>query len=380
MKKRLKSNRMNTSLPRNTVSFELGEESALAPLYPFIPLGGTLADCINHNINQTLLRDLLYGAWAYVGITTDTKTDKATSKKTETQTYHVKIVSPDPKADLSRYATLIPAYLKAAGMAVRLFYQGMARAKPIPTGVSFLTPFGLAMMNTKSIQLLHYPPSETLNYMDYLYSPTNRRWENLLGCNGFPGAQNTLLETIVDLLPVAANGGAAGAAAIAPFGTMFKPYVDQMLNVLLRTTPNKKATQPIVAYGGPVMNYLQTTYKPKDLSGKITGNNGPNLAPLSLISLPLLKGGPQTSVLCANHPAQFMYYNPKMKNDPDQGYEHFRKVLQQDLIAAGWQSEMSRNPESNALEVLRKVHAKWTSRKYQDRVDAIFDEQVSEFG
>lgn len=369
-----------TTSDSHAVSFDLGEETTLAPLYPYIPAGATLADCINHSINQTLLRDLQFGAWAYVSVVPQTKTDKKTGKTIENKIYRVRIISPDLKADVSRYATLIPAYLKAAGLALRLFYQGMAKANPIPTGVSFLTPFGLAMMNTQSIQLLHYPPSETLNYMDYLYSPTNRRWENLLGCNSFPGARNTLLETIVDLLPVAANGGAAGAAAIEPFGTMFKPYVDQMLNVLLRSTPNKKATQPIVAYGGPVMNYLQTTYKPKDLSRSITGNKGPNLAPLSLISLPLLKGGPQTAVLCANHPAQFMYYNPKMKNDPDQGYAHFRNVLQQDLIAAGWQSEMSQHPEAKPLEVLQKVHAKWTARKNQDRVDAIFDEQVAEFG
>ncbi|HRH98850.1 MAG TPA: hypothetical protein PLB55_23115 [Prosthecobacter sp.] len=372
---------MNSSISANgTVSFDLGEETTLAPLYPYTPPGVKLADCINHTINQTLLRDLQYGAWAYVGTTLEKKADKATGKTVETTLYHVKIVSPDPKADLTRYATQIPAFLKAAGMALRLFYQGMAKAKTIPTGVSFLPPFGLAMMNTASIQLLHYPPSETLNYMDYLYSPTNRRWENLLGCNGFPGARNTLLETIVDLLPIAANGGAAGAAAIQPFGTMFKPYVDQMLNLLLRATPNKKATQPIVAYGGPVMNYLQTTCNPKDLSGKITGNKGPDLAPLSLVSLPLLEGGPQTAVLCANHPAQFMYYDPSMKDDPNQGYAHFRTVLQQDLIAAGWQSEMSRNPEAKPLEVLQKVHARWTGKRNQERVDAIFDMQVSEFG
>ena len=40
----------------------------------------------------------------------------------------------------------------------------------------------------------------------------------------------------------------------------------------------------------------------------------------------------------------------------------------------------SQHPEAKPLEVLQKVHAKWTARKNQDRVDAIFDEQVAEFG
>jgi hypothetical protein len=403
----------------SSVSFVLGDDTSLPSLFPYVPSAATLADCIQHTINETLSRDLQYGAWAHVAAKPDAVT--------KLHSYHVTITSPDPKADVRPYQTLLQGFVAAAGRALALYYQGMGRPVPTPMNVSFLPPFGLAMLNTASIQLLHYPPSETKNYADYLYSPTNRRWESLLGYNGHPGAQYTLLETIVDLLPIAADGGASGAAALKCFDPqkgaksppVFQPYVEEMLRLILRPTSSATATQPVVAYGGPVMNFLAAAYpESRDQATEVTGNRGPELWPLSLIQVPFVKGGPPTWILCANHPAQFMYYSPSTAAPGDAASDtapsvaskipfapkaklvasanpkllpegaapasnndraHFMKVLQQDLVAAGWQSQMSRTPDADAVATLKAQYDKWFTHADRDLLNSIFDQQVQQF-
>ncbi len=327
----------------NSVSFSVGTEGQLDPLFAYRPKGVTLADGIAHSINQTLLRDLFDGAWAQVWV------DKVSGS------YQVKITSPATAADITRYATQIPAFIEAVGAAYAIY---QAHASTLPSDVRFLPPFGLAMLRTKSIQLLHYPPLETLDYIDYLYSPTNRRWENLLACCGYPGAENTLVETIVDAVPIGADGGAAGAAAIASLNNSFTDYHTRMLNVIVVPSPSGKSTQPIVAYGGPVLEFLETNF----------GQS--HLQVLSLISLQLLRNGPPTPVLCANHPSRFFYYKPGQE-------DAFRTILKQDLIAAGWQAEMARDPDADPVQALSAITAYWTA--HTTALQEIFDQQVTEF-
>jgi len=334
----------------NSVTFPIGTESDLTPLFAYQPTGVPLWDGIGHTINQTLLRDLFYGAWAQAWL----KKSKPTPKPTDQ--YQVTITSPNADHDVTAYATQIPAFIAAVSTGIGIYNTN--KSKLPSTGVSFLPPFGLSMLNTGSIQLLHYPPSETLNYMDYLYSPTNRRWENLLGYNAYPGAQNSLVETIVDVIPIAAAGGTDGSKALIPVQDAFVPYVQEMLNVYLRRSPGGTATQPVVAYGGPVMSFLEDNFKQS------------NLRPLSLISLQLLTGGPATPVLCANHPSEFLYYKSSQEKE-------FTEILVQDLTAAGWQTKMSQNPDADPKQTLQDVSTYWGQNP--NLVDQIFAEQVAEF-
>ena len=167
---------------------DLGSEEELTGLFR-IPTGASLGDVIGHVFNQTLQRDLFYGAWADVW--------------DDDGQYGVKITS--PQDDVSAYGDVIPPFLAAAK-------KGLAKYKELKItdpDLSFLPPMGLSMVRRKSVQLLHYPPTEAMTYSDYLYSPTNRRWESLLGYNGCDGSQYSLLETIVDAVPIAAPGGDA---------------------------------------------------------------------------------------------------------------------------------------------------------------------------
>ncbi len=336
------------------VGFAIGSEEALERIFPFKPKAATLGHCIAHGINQSLLRDLHYGAWAKVSDQSDP--------------YTVSISCPTDDLDLDSYATRYQGYLKAVGTAKDLYEQHQDK---LSKDVHFLPPFGLAMERTKSIQLLHYPPSGTLDYMDYLYSATNRRWENLLGYNGYDGAQNSLLERIVDLVPIAADGGGAGADAIKSVQDVFtETYLPQMLNVFLEASSSGATTQPIVAYGGPVIDYLQQKLNPVDLNSDNT-----SIQVLSLFSIPFMNDGPPTPVLCANHPAKFMYYSPTP--DPEEPPTDFRQVLMQDLVAAGWQAHMAEHQDDDPLATLQNVTARWANRQHE--VDEIFEEQVAEF-
>ena len=347
----------------NSVVFTIGTPDLVESLFPYCPKTLVLSDFIAHLINQTLQRDLCYGAWAQV------TAPSSTNQLTE---YQVKITTPDGKTRVDHYEDILKGFLAAAASGVNLYNSAMKRFSKPPTGISFLSPIGLAMGNVRSVQLLHYPPTETLNYIDYLYSPTNRRWENLLGYNGHPGEHNTLVETIVDLVPVAADGGKTGGQQIALFKETFQPYVEQLLKVYARPTKSGKATIPVVAYGGPVMDYLQKVYKPKDLSRKLTGYKTGYLQALSLVSLKLAGNKTPTPVLCANHPAQFMYAKPEQK-------DHFMTILKQDLIAAGWQSAMSRKPDADPLATLTKFYNHWMSPRKAKLLEQIYAEQTTEF-
>ncbi len=370
-------------MPSNTVSFTL-TEAFLKPLFPFVPAGITIEELVQLCLNQTLLRDGFYGAWAqvYWDSSGDGNVDFV-------------ITSPDPNADVTGYATVYPNWLNAVSVAVAAYNGAMPNppppAPPATNCAAFLPPFGLAMLNTKSVQLLHYPPTETLSYMDYLYSPTNRRWESLLLLNGSNGYQNQLLETITDLVPIAANGGSAGTTAIEPWFVdqkhqiikdVFTAYVPQMLNVFLRPRPDGKATQPVIGYGGPVMDWLQGTYKPTDISPVVKVTPGA-LQPMSLFLQQFIAGGPPTPVLCANHPSKFMYYNPAFPggNDPSSKYPptDFTLVLQQDLTAALWQIQMTATPDADPVATLASAWDYWTSPAQQDLFNQIMQEQITEF-
>jgi hypothetical protein len=328
----------------NSVAFPIGTATELTPLFAYSPTSVTLEVGIEHTLNQTLLRDLFYGSWAQTWL--DTKSGQ----------YQLQISSPHADHDFAAYTPMIPAFIAAASTGLGIYNANKTR---LPTeGFSFLPPFGLSMANTRSIQLLHYPPSETVDFMDYLYSPTNRRWENLLAYNAYPGAENTLVETIVDLVPIAADGGSAGSTALEAVQDAFVTYAREMLNVYLRPSPGGTATQPIVAHGGPVIGYLETNF------------NQSKLDVLSLISLQLLAGGPATPVLCANHPSRFFYYEPGQEKE-------FKEMLVQDLTAAGWQTKMSQNPDGDPGETLQAVSQYW--EKNSKLVDRIFAEQVAEF-
>ena len=352
----------------SSVDIALGYYNDIAGLFNFGSDGPDLKKAITFVFSQTLQREMFFGAWA----------DAYQNGNGE---YRLKITS--PRDDVSAYATLIPQYIEAGKIALAAYYEQVPYS--VRKDWEFLLPFGLAMANVKSIQLLHFPPTETFTYKDYLYSPTNRRWECLLAQNDFDGINNTPVERIIDIAPIAAGGD--DGKAIKPFNKDFIPYAKEQLQTFLRPlkVTGYEFTQPIVAYGGPVHDWLIEAFN-------LT--KAPNT--LDIVQLKILDASDghsaaSTWVLCANHPSEYLYdtnlpLSEAQKKNGD--YPAPITVMCQDLVAAGWQAHMSEHPGDDPHKTLICMQERWgwdakQQKVKADKVDAvlaIMKEQNQEFG
>jgi hypothetical protein len=341
-----------------TIDIPLGSAPEVYQLFSYANPNLQLTDVIAHGFNQTLQRDGLWGSWAQAYV------DKKTAQ------YRLKISS--PTHDVADYGPAIRNYLAAGRKALETY-----NAKGIwGHDFQFLLPFGLPLLNVRSVQLFHFPPTETFSYVDYLYSPTNRRWECLLAQNGFEGQQNASVERIVDVVPIAAAGGAS--KEIEPYNVDFIDYGRKQLKNFL--DGSGKVTQPVVAYGGPVRDWLWLAYG-KQIAQQLdvapTGDNP--LRVLSLITLEIVKGV-ATPLLCANHPSMYLYDTNIPVKDATKVRGDFPtplEVMRDDLVAAGWQAAMAPKWSANATSTLKKMQRRWSD---DEAVKAIMREQNAEFG
>lgn len=328
-----------TSAKRTSVDVALGYYHDIQGLFSFGKHSPELEDAITFVFSQSLQRDGFSGSWAQ-------------AYRNGNGEYRLKITSPCD--DVSAYETLVPRYICAGRQALTAYYEKIpARAR---SGWEFLLPFGLAMANVRSIQLLHFPPLETFTYKDYLYSPTNRRWECLLAQNGFDGNRNASVERIVDVAPIAAPGGAG--SELSDYNNDFIPYAKAQLQNFLapQAATGNELTQPVIAYGEPVHAWLRQAF---DLT------QTPGI--LDIIQLSILEGShgqpaPKTWVLCANHPSEYLYDTNLPLSDafkPNGEYPPPISVMCQDLIAAGWQAHMAENPEDDPHKVLAALQQQW---------------------
>lgn len=327
----------------NTIDIGLNfSEEFLSQLFSFTPEKSangmtSLETYIGHFINQTLQRDGLFGAWAKVWKIGDS--------------YNLKISS--PHHDLSQYRQCIPDFIEAGTLALEILQQNQEKLdqliKTTGKGMQFMLPWGLSLAKVKSVQMLHFPPIEAFIYSDYIFSPTNRRWENLLGYNDFNPADFPKFESIVDCVPIGAPGG--DMQGIEPFNDTFAPYVKKMLQA--RLTSDGYHTQPVVACGSPVHDLLQKLFpdqipeKPKTLS---------------VLKLKLYDDDTITPFLIANHPSQYLYYTNKPYSDEK------REILMQDLIATGWQARMTENFNGRSEEILESLNVFWTDNPDFQRI------------
>lgn len=357
----------NVGTKRTSVDIGLGYDKDIAGLFQFGKDGLSLVEAITFVFSQTLQRDMFFGSWAQ-------------AYRNGNGEYRLKITSPSD--DVSAYEYLIPKYIQAGKQALVSYYENVPYSAR--KDWEFLLPFGLAMANVKSIQLLHFPPLETFTYRDYLYSPTNRRWECLLAQNNFDGANNTPVERIIDVAPIAAPGGAG--KELTNYNQDFIPYVKAQLTNFLRPLEETgfELTQPVVAYGSPVHEWLKQAYKlpntPKTL----------DIVKLNILDKKDEQNSPCTWILCANHPSEYLYdTNIPLKDaeKPNGSYPAPIEVMCQDLIAAGWQAYMSENPCANPHRTLEKMQVHWgwdpqTNKVKADKLDtllAIMKEQNQEF-
>lgn len=354
----------------NTVEIKLGPWDEMADLFSWDASSGVdVRDLIAHGINQTMQRDGLVGSWADVYRDTG-------------DTLSVKISAPFEA--VQAYAKIIPAFIAAARIGYAAYMQH--RATILQGKLIFYLPVGLPMLKTKSIQLLHYPPYEARTYSDYLYSPTNRRWESLLGYNDYDPAGVTLLERICDAVPLAGPG--SDATVINEVEQYFIPYGKTMLAALLDQSGAR--TQPVVAYGGPAHEWLRSAF-PTQVKQM------PKL--FTVLQLRVGQGKAVTPILCANHPSEFLFFDEphykngdspatlatstgpgatKPKGKPIDPKRWAFDIMMQDLIAARWQAQMAEHRDADPVNVLEEAKAHWENNR--KRVEEIVVEQEAEFG
>lgn len=331
---------------KHKVEINLGSDGdELARLFSYSEqLDGlsSLYEFIAHAFNQCMLRDQLLGGWTQVLLNDEKE-------------YILKMFC--PHHDIGEYEVMIPAFMKAARIGLRIYKENKAGIEKADWDARFLLPCGLTTIRTRSVQLLHYPPLETFVYNDYLYSPTNRRWENLLGYNHPVTPRFSELETIVDCVPLAAPG--SDGDKLTDYNNTFTPYVKEMLQARLKNADGD--ARNIVAYGGPVRDWLEQAY-----ADQIDQKPGV----LTLIHLDIFGDGSTLPVLCANHPSMYLYYSDEPYSDRK------KEVMTQDLIAAGWQAKMSFGPEKDAQAVLTEMIDYWNGNR---RVRAIMEQEDQEY-
>ena len=159
----------------------------------------------------------------------------------------------------------------------------------------------------------------------------------------------------------------------------------------------------IVAYGGPVGEWLQKNYAEKLAAQGVAmacDDDGMPVRPEVCEAFVLHffgDDGPCTPVLCANHPIKFNYYDkdlgiaqqqtgPEREAAIKQADKTAGDVLSQDLICAGWQARMAQgwyaNTDPDFYKNVRKTMiAQWsegTGTRFQELLE-VFREQVKEF-
>lgn len=359
----------------NSVQCVLGKEEFLRPIFSYYRMpeswqadgDKTLREGIEHAFMFTMLRDQFYGGWAHCW------------KDAADGLYHLKLTSPRASDDVRGYAELIPAFVKIFAQAQKLVATALKKAPAEQqTALSFLPPFGLSMLNARGVMLLHYPPDEPIVYLNYLHARTIKRWDSLLICNDYRGFENPLLEAIVDVYPVAADGGSSGGAMVdqlcEPLGDLAK-FAYDLLTLLLRpkSATAAKVTQPMVALGGAVREWL---FKNKDLLQQIEEQVGPikkpgDLKPLTQFQLRLQKKTDVlTPVLMMDHPCK--YYR---------GYwdKGAASQVKTDLIGARWFIKMSEHPSADPRQVLQDAKAHWNDARQKDQLAGIVQDQFIQF-
>ncbi len=353
-------------------SIPLGTEDRLKLLYsyPNANNGEGLADTILHWFDQTLQRDGLAALGA-----------KATVQVHGAKYFLQLDGRPEVAARFPEYEQRLPQFLSSGWDALTNVIPKIKKdGKWDPQGVGwrFFLPFGMPMLNQRSLQFFHYPPIRLLETMqDYLDDPVPVRWGELLAANGVDKVADQLLhETVVDGAPIAAPDNQG--TQTAPDGTTvhlipidyFNDYQRAQVSLLLNASTHEAVTIPIVVYGGPATATFKSLYNVKI---------GVNVTATTEI-IP----GRKTAVLGANHPYRF-YATAQIGNGEDVGSGHILPancaklggIMVQDLIVARWQKVMADDPSQDPQAVLAACTTYWNDPQRTAEICALIQHQGS---
>ncbi|MDX8450477.1 hypothetical protein [Mesorhizobium captivum] len=248
----------------------------------------------------------------------------------------------------SAYAERLPPFLAIGDIGLAGALRAFAD-KRWKYNWDFYLPLGLPLAQNKAVQLLHFPPDYVLKEVqDYLQANTTKRWAALLIENGADAAETDAYQAIVDIAPVSAP--ASDGQKLEGIYKYFTSYIDGLLDFW--TIDSKSGNlKPLVAFGGPVREYLKDRY-------------GLDLNILGLGEIPV-KGGRHAPVLSANHPSRFYNainaYLDEHKNDVVGAVHMGMKIQHDDLIAACW--EVAAAKDISAPDAtLTTCQARWENR------------------
>jgi hypothetical protein len=325
----------------------------------------TLEETVTHYLQSSLRRD---------GFSKHTTTLTVQTKRNG----HVYAVIQGDAAPV--YKEYLPKFLEIGNLAFRAS-QNVHADKKWRYNWRFFLPLGLAMTRHYTVQLMHFPPDYILGQeQDHLAARTTKRWGSLLQINHNNNNSTGVVvmedqdryQTILDILPIAAPSRDG-----KNFDGVYEYYQEYILELLKlwvirkkdddeeqqpAQTKNLAAPRPIVAFGWPVRQWIQSTFKTH------------NLQVLDVITIPITSQQ-QAPVIIANHPSY--YYNAaELRSEDTPDMELLRKILIQDLIVARWQVLMGQSPDSSLdpQQVLEEAKQYWTSPMQEPKIRELLQE------
>jgi hypothetical protein len=339
------------SFAQAPVRIDLGPSNDVAALYSF-PNNCAEVCFIEQTLSQTVGK--------YLRASLDRDGFGATTIAVDESAGRISVwLGGDGAAD---YVKLLPAYLAAGSL-------GLQGARELLTALGpdghklwrynwrFFLPHGIAMFRHRTVQLLHFPPDNVLmDVQDYLAAATTKRWAELLVKNGAAPNEVDRFQNIIDIVPIAlpdkdacyldphpprcaTTRPTAERSGVYPH---FDNYITALLNLWV-PLPRQAGSRPLVAFGGPVRDWLKAVYH-VDL---------PRPLVLGTVNL----SGMKVPTLSANHPS----YIWKLK-DPNTQLGAAMKVMLQDHVAACWQVKMGMDATSDPQSTLSFCTQAWSGR------------------
>jgi hypothetical protein len=339
---------LTASFAQAPVTIDLGPRNDVAALYSF-PNNCAEVCFVDRSLSETI-------KW-YVHASLDRDGFGATTVNVSESAgrVYVQLVG----AGAASYGSVLPAFL-AAGE------RGFKDARELLTAVGpdghkvwrynwrFFLPHGIAVVQHRSVQLLHFPPDNVLlDTQDYLAAQTTLRWARLLVLNGADKNEVDRFQNIIDIAPIALPDKDAcyldppcqnhqpspQRSGVYPH---FDDYIDALLNLWLPRSGDA-GSRPLVAFGGPVRKWLKDVHKI-------------DLAPAQL-GMVTLASGMRVPTLGANHPSYIWH----AKDDVALA----TRIMRDDLKAACWEVKMGMDATASPEASLTSCEQTWTGQDLQ---------------
>ncbi len=233
----------------------------------------------------------------------------------------------------------------------------------LQSGWYYSIDWGCPVTNYNIVQLLHFPPTDSGFYSDFLYAETLTRWNLLCHQNGMTNDVIKQQQRILDLVPMVAPAGDGRKLPNTAFHKYPLQSLDTYLSFGLSTTD--EWTRPIIGFGKPVVDWFNETFSHKFQKDYPNGVKFGDVVVLN--GLASANANAKTPVLMTNHPSAWTYNSgviPKdWPNPVSGGYPSPDTVIQQDLISAGWHTRMVSgryNKEGGPQQAYAEAQADWT--------------------